>query len=85
MLWTYLAVVNAATFAAFALDKRAARNNRQRTRESTLLTLALIGGSPGAIAAQRLMRHKTQKQPFAALLLAIVALQIAAVALYLAR
>lgn len=51
-------------FAAYALDKTAARAGRWRTRESTLHLLALIGGWPGALLAQRQFRHKTSKASF---------------------
>ena len=72
-----LAAINLATFAAFAWDKRAAVAARRRIPERTLLRLALLGGSPGAVAAQRLLRHKTRKQPFADRLRAIVLLHMA--------
>eukprot|EP00923_Selenidium_pygospionis_P056637 GHVN01098853.1.p1 GENE.GHVN01098853.1~~GHVN01098853.1.p1 ORF type:complete len:172 (-),score=10.91 GHVN01098853.1:395-910(-) len=42
-----------------------------RVSERTLLLLAAIGGSMGAKLAQRMVRHKTQKQPFGYLLSAI--------------
>jgi len=51
-------------FVAYALDQSAARNDQWRTRESALHLFALIGGWPGALAAQRLLRHKTKKQSF---------------------
>ncbi|MBU1980413.1 MAG: DUF1294 domain-containing protein, partial [Gammaproteobacteria bacterium] len=44
--------------------KGAARNDQWRTPESTLHLFALVGGWPGALAAQRLLRHKSKKQPF---------------------
>ncbi|MFH0998977.1 MAG: cold shock and DUF1294 domain-containing protein [Pseudomonadota bacterium] len=53
-------------FLAYWTDKSAARNDRWRTQESTLHIFGLIGGWPGALVAQRLLRHKTQKQPFQA-------------------
>ena len=53
-----------AAFVAYALDKSAAQNDRWRTQESTLHLLGLIGGWPGALIAQRLLRHKTKKQSF---------------------
>lgn len=48
----------------YAKDKAAARNNRWRTPEGTLLTLGLIGGWPGALIAQRLLHHKSRKLSF---------------------
>ncbi len=64
--------LNALAFLVYFLDKQAARNRRRRISERTLLTLALIGGSLGAVCAQKLLRHKTQKEPFRSLLKAIV-------------
>ena len=57
-------VASIVAFVAYALDHSAARNHQWRTRESTLHLLALIGGWPGALAAQNLLRHKTKKQSF---------------------
>lgn len=51
-------------FAAYALDKSAAQNDRWRTPESTLHLLGIIGGWPGALFAQRFLRHKSKKQSF---------------------
>ena len=55
---------SAVAFVAYALDKSAARNDQWRTQESTLHLFALVGGWPGALAAQRLLRHKSKKQSF---------------------
>ena len=63
MLLVYIAG-SVITFLAYARDKSAARNNRWRTPESTLHLLSLIGGWPGALVAQRVLRHKSSKQPF---------------------
>ncbi|MCE9521302.1 MAG: DUF1294 domain-containing protein [Alphaproteobacteria bacterium] len=82
-VWLYLALVNIAAFAAFAFDKHAAQSRARRIPENTLLGLALIGGSAGAFAAQRVMRHKTAKQPFRALLIAIGVFHVALTALIL--
>jgi uncharacterized membrane protein YsdA (DUF1294 family) len=57
-------IVNLATVLAFARDKQLAVERGRRIRESTLLWLAAIGGSPGALWARRHYRHKTRKQPF---------------------
>ena len=51
-------------FVVYAFDKSAAQNDRWRTEESTLHFLGLIGGWPGALAAQRFLRHKSKKQSF---------------------
>lgn len=63
ILGLYL-IASAIAFIAYALDKAAARHDRWRTQESTLHVFALIGGWPGALAAQRLLRHKSRKQSF---------------------
>ncbi|MFD1327042.1 DUF1294 domain-containing protein [Mycoplana ramosa] len=67
-----LLLVNLTTFLVFWWDKEAARAGRWRIQESTLLGLALVGGSLGAVLAQRLLRHKTRKQPFRSLLNLII-------------
>lgn len=54
------------TYAIYALDKSAAREGRHRVPERTLHLLALLGGWPGALLAQRRLRHKCGKAPFLA-------------------
>lgn len=82
-LLAYLAAINLIAFTAMAADKQWAIDGKPRIPERTLLTLALAGGSPGAVAAQQWLRHKTKKQPFRTLLWAIVAVQtLAAVAVW---
>jgi uncharacterized membrane protein YsdA (DUF1294 family)/cold shock CspA family protein len=58
------AVGSAITFLVYAGDKSAARSNRWRTKESTLHLLSLLGGWPGALVAQKVLRHKSSKRPF---------------------
>jgi uncharacterized membrane protein YsdA (DUF1294 family)/cold shock CspA family protein len=55
---------SAVAFAMYGADKSAAMQGRWRTSESTLHTIALVGGWPGALVARRVFRHKTRKQPF---------------------
>ena len=71
----WLMAVNALTAFAFRSDKLRAIEGRRRIREATLLQLALIGGSPGALVARRVYRHKTRKEPFSTYLLLIVMIQ----------
>lgn len=74
-----LATINLVTLVLFGLDKALARGRRRRVRESTLLWLALIGGTPGAYAGRRLFRHKTRKEPFSSRLFGIAVLQAIAI------
>ena len=74
----FVAVVNLWTMWSFWDDKQRARAGARRTPERDLLSLALFGGSPGALLARRLFRHKTRKEPFSTHLLIIVALQVGA-------
>ena len=53
-------------FLAYAGDKSAARAGHRRTPESTLLLLGLLGGWPGAVLAQQVLRHKSTKAAFRA-------------------
>lgn len=59
-------VASLIAFFAYAFDKSAALRNQWRTQESTLHLFALLGGWPGALAAQRLLRHKSAKASFQA-------------------
>jgi uncharacterized membrane protein YsdA (DUF1294 family) len=70
--------VNLFTMLLFWWDKRRAIAGERRIPEADLLGLALFGGSPGALLARRLFRHKTRKQPFSTQLLLIVAIQLGA-------
>ncbi len=51
-------------FAIYAIDKLAAIAGRRRVSERALITWGLLGGWPGAIVAQHLLRHKTSKTRF---------------------
>ncbi|WP_421590860.1 DUF1294 domain-containing protein [Shinella sp. M27] len=67
-------LVNVVTFCLFWWDKEAARDGTWRVSEARLLQFAFFGGSLGAFAAQRLLRHKTRKEPFRMQLMAILIL-----------
>jgi uncharacterized membrane protein YsdA (DUF1294 family)/cold shock CspA family protein len=51
-------------FGAYVVDKSAAVAGNWRISESTLLFLGLAGGWPGAIVAQQVLRHKSNKASF---------------------
>jgi uncharacterized membrane protein YsdA (DUF1294 family)/cold shock CspA family protein len=52
------------TYGCYSRDKTAANNAARRTPESTLHLMSLVGGWPGALIAQALLRHKTRKPSF---------------------
>ena len=56
--WYYLIFINLFAFCIYGIDKWKAKKGAWRIPEKTLLILALIGGSAGAI------RHKTRKAKF---------------------
>ena len=57
-----------------SIDKSAALSGRLRTSEDTLLVVGLLGGWPGALIAQKLLRHKSRKGSFQLLFWGTVAL-----------
>ena len=63
-LLIYLAAVNILTIIVFGVDKMNAKSNRQRVRIVTLLGLAFIGGSVGALIGMYGFHHKTKKAYF---------------------
>jgi uncharacterized membrane protein YsdA (DUF1294 family) len=78
------------TFILFWIDKRAAQRatgsrGSQRVPEATLHILELLGGFPGALLGQRLLRHKSAKRRYRAVLGLIVVLHLIAWAVVLAR
>lgn len=85
-IFVFLILVNAYAFALFAIDKNRAVAGgylaKKRIPENTLLFLAFVGGSPALVLGQKLLNHKTRKQPFASLLIAIIVVQIVMVVLF---
>ena len=57
-------VLSTVTFFAYGWDKVSAKGGHRRTPESTLHTLEMLGGWPGAWLAQPLWRHKSRKESF---------------------
>ena len=64
ILCTWLILVNLFLFLLMGRDKRAAVQGTRRTPETTLLALAVLGGSVGGILGMLLFRHKTRKRAF---------------------
>jgi len=76
--------INLYMLSIFAWDKRAAKRGDRRVPEARLLWLAALGGSVGAVLAQQVFHHKTRKEPFRSILLAIAVGHIALAVLWLA-
>lgn len=57
-------VLSLITYFVYAWDKAAAQSGHWRTEEATLHLLSLAGGWPGAMLAQRNLRHKSKKTSF---------------------
>lgn len=64
ILTIYLIAINIATFFVYGIDKWKARRSMWRIPESTLLTLAVLGGSIGAFIGMRTWHHKTMHNKF---------------------
>ena len=60
ILMIYLGIINVITFLAFAIDKLHAVKGKRRIRIITLLGLAFVGGSLGALLGMYTLRHKTK-------------------------
>lgn len=60
----YLIVINIVTFLVYGIDKWKAKQGSWRISEATLLILAVIGGSIGALLGMKVWRHKTQHKKF---------------------
>jgi uncharacterized membrane protein YsdA (DUF1294 family) len=82
---TLIVLANASAFVLFMFDKHCAEERLRRVPESTLLLVAFVGGSAGAIAGQHYWRHKTQKEPFRTMLLSIAGIHAAALGWWLVR
>lgn len=77
IMTAYLVLVNAAAFLLMLVDKQKARKGAWRTPEATLLTVAALGGSIGAIAGMYIFRHKTRHLKFSLGLPLILITQLA--------
>ena len=69
--------VNLISFALYGLDKLKAKKGLWRIRESTLLLVAALGGSLGALLGMEVFRHKTKHWKFRILVPVFLALHVA--------
>jgi uncharacterized membrane protein YsdA (DUF1294 family)/cold shock CspA family protein len=74
-LLAYLVAINITTFLLYGYDKFISKGERLRVPELNLQALALLGGSPAALLAQKFFRHKTIKESFQIVYWIIVAIQ----------
>ena len=81
----YLAIMSLAAFIAFGVDKRRSKHRMWRTPERTLLLLAALGGSPGALFGMRVFHHKTRHRKFTVGVPFILAVQALAVWFFIFR
>ena len=84
LLLYYLLIINAVGLLLMLVDKRKAKKNRWRIRESTLLLVAALGGSIGSLIGMYLFRHKTLHLKFTLGIPLILAAQCLSVVLVMA-
>lgn len=75
-------VMSLVTFCTYALDKYKAKHGMWRIPEATLHIMELCCGWPGALAAQRIIRHKSVKASFRTVFWLMVAVNIAVLVLW---
>jgi uncharacterized membrane protein YsdA (DUF1294 family) len=73
----YVLILNFVTMLVYGIDKFKAKKGKWRIPESTLLLLAVLGGSIGAWLGMRVWRHKTQHKKFKYGIPVIFILQVA--------
>lgn len=79
----YLVLINIVSVIVTIIDKRRAKKDQWRIKESTLLLLSAIGGCIGMYITMRLIHHKTRKFKFMIGIPMIFILQILALLLFL--
>ena len=83
IIYTSIAILNVITFFLYGIDKWKAKKNRWRIPESTLLLLAVLGGSIGAWLGMKIWHHKTMHKKFKYGIPLILVLQIGALFYFL--
>ena len=72
-----LICINILTFLVYGIDKIKAKKGSWRIPEATLLLMAVIGGSIGALLGMKVWHHKTKHKKFKYCLPLILLAQIA--------
>ena len=75
----YLIAINIVTLIVYGIDKVKAMKGKWRISEATLLILAAIGGSIGALLGMKIWHHKTMHKKFKYGLPLILLAQIATI------
>ena len=81
----YLIVITIVTFLVYGIDKWKAKQGSWRISEASLLILAVIGGSIGALFGMKVWHHKTMHKKCKYGLPLILLAQIALIYLILDR
>ena len=79
ILMIYMGIINVITFLAFAIDKINAVKGKRRIKILTLLGLAFVGGSLGALLGMYTLRHKTKVNYFTVGIPLIMLVQVAVI------
>ena len=83
IIYTSFVILNVITFFLYGIDKWKAKKDRWRIPESTLLRLAVLGGSIGAWLGMKIWHHKTMHKKFKYGIPLILVLQIGALFYFL--
>ncbi len=79
---SYLIIINIVSFFMYGIDKRKARLDKWRIPEKTLLEVAFLGGSVGALLGMQVFRHKTKHWKFKVLVPLFLVLHITMLCVY---
>ena len=85
IIFYYVLAINIVTLVVYGIDKYKAKNDMWRIPELTLMLLAAMGGSVGALGGMFLFRHKTKHLKFIVGVPLILVLQILLVVILVMR
>ncbi|MGL5694336.1 MAG: DUF1294 domain-containing protein [Peptostreptococcaceae bacterium] len=80
---SYLLIINITGFLLMYIDKSKARKKQWRISESTLLSVAIAGGSIGSLLGMQFFRHKTKHVKFTLGIPVIMIIQISILSYFL--